>query len=184
MSGKGIPAALFMVISKTLIKNQAQMGDSPAQILQAVNDQLCENNEAEMFVTVWLGILEISTGKLTAVNAGHEYPIMKKDGGVFEMLDDPHGFVMGVMPGMRYQEYEIQMHRGDSIYVYSDGAPDAVNLQEEQFERERLLASLNRIPGAAPIELLGQVKGDIDAFVGEAAQFDDITMLCMRYCGN
>ena len=184
VSGKGIPAALFMVISKTLIKNQAQMGDSPARILQAVNDQLCENNEAEMFVTVWLGILEISTGKLTAVNAGHEYPIMKKDGGVFEMLDDPHGFVMGVMPGMRYQEYEIQMHRGDSIYVYSDGAPDAVNLQEEQFERERLLASLNRIPGAAPIELLGQVKGDIDAFVGEAAQFDDITMLCMRYCGN
>nr|WP_300865176.1 PP2C family protein-serine/threonine phosphatase [uncultured Acetatifactor sp.] len=184
VSGKGIPAALFMVISKTLIKNQAQMGDSPAQILQAVNDQLCENNEAEMFVTVWLGILEISTGKLTAVNAGHEYPIMKKDGGEYEMLDDPHGFVMGVMPGMQYQEYEIWMHKGDSIYVYSDGAPDAVNAEEEQFERERLLASLNRVPGAAPIELLGQVKGDIDRFVGEAAQFDDITMLCMRYCGS
>ena len=184
VSGKGIPAALFMVISKTLIKNQAQMGDSPAQILQAVNDQLCENNEAEMFVTVWLGILEISTGKLTAVNAGHEYPIMKKDGGVFEMLDDPHGFVMGVMPGMQYQEYEIWMHKGDSIYVYSDGAPDAVNAEEEQFERERLLASLNRVPGASPSELLGQVKGDIDRFVGEAAQFDDITMLCMRYCGS
>ena len=184
VSGKGIPAALFMVISKTLIKNQAQMGDSPAQILQAVNDQLCENNEAEMFVTVWLGILEISTGKLTAVNAGHEYPIMKKDGGEYEMLDDPHGFVMGVMPGMQYQEYEIWMHKGDSIYVYSDGAPDAVNAEEEQFERERLLASLNRIPGASSSELLGQVKGDIDRFVGEAAQFDDITMLCMRYCGS
>lgn len=184
VSGKGIPAALFMVISKTLIKNQAQMGDSPAQILQAVNDQLCENNEAEMFVTVWLGILEISTGKLTAVNAGHEYPIMKKDGGEYEMLDDPHGFVMGVMPGMQYQEYEIWMHKGDSIYVYSDGAPDAVNAEEEQFERERLLASLNRIPGASPSELLGQVKEDIDRFVGEAAQFDDITMLCMRYCGS
>lgn len=184
VSGKGIPAALFMVISKTLIKNQAQMGDSPAQILQAVNDQLCENNEAEMFVTVWLGILEISTGKLTAVNAGHEYPIMKKDGGEYEMLDDPHGFVMGVMPGMQYQEYEIWMHKGDSIYVYSDGAPDAVNAEEEQFERERLLASLNRVPGASPSELLGQVKGDIDRFVGEAAQFDDITMLCMRYCGS
>ena len=184
VSGKGIPAALFMVISKTLIKNQAQMGDSPAQILQAVNDQLCENNEAEMFVTVWLGILEISTGKLTAVNAGHEYPIMKKDGGEYEMLDDPHGFVMGVMPGMQYQEYEIWMHKGDSIYVYSDGAPDAVNAEEEQFERERLLASLNQVPGASPSELLGQVKGDIDRFVGEAAQFDDITMLCMRYCGS
>lgn len=183
VSGKGIPAALFMVISKTLIKNQAQMGDSPAQILQAVNDQLCENNEAEMFVTVWLGILQISTGKLTAVNAGHEYPMVKRGDGDYELFDDPHGFVMGVMPGMQYQEYEIQMHRGDSIYVYSDGAPDAVNLQEEQFERERLLASLNEIPGAPPAELLGQVKGNIDRFVGDAAQFDDITMLCMRYCG-
>lgn len=184
VSGKGIPAALFMVISKTLIKNQAQMGDSPAQILQTVNDQLCENNEAEMFVTVWLGILQISTGKLTAVNAGHEYPMLKRGNGAYELFDDPHGFVMGVMPGMQYQEYEIQMHRGDSIYVYSDGAPDAVNLQEEQFERERLLASLNEIPGASPIELLGQVKGNIDRFVGDAAQFDDITMLCMRYYGS
>ena len=183
VSGKGIPAALFMVISKTLIKNQAQMGDSPAQILQAVNDQLCENNEAEMFVTVWLGILQISTGKLTAVNAGHEYPMVKRGDGAYELFDDPHGFVMGVMPGMQYQEYEIQMHRGDSIYVYSDGAPDAVNLQEEQFERERLLASLNEIPGAPPVELLGHVKGNIDRFVGDAAQFDDITMLCMRYYG-
>lgn len=184
VSGKGIPAALFMVISKTLIKNQAQMGDSPKEILQAVNDQLCENNEAEMFVTVWLGILEISTGVLTAVNAGHEYPIMRKAGGAYELLDDPHGFVMGVMPGMQYQEYEIEMHRGDSIYVYSDGAPDAVNLKEEQFERERLLASLNQAPDASPEELLGQVKGDIDRFVGDAAQFDDITMLCMRYSGE
>ncbi len=184
VSGKGIPAALFMVISKTLIKNQAQMGDSPKEILRAVNDQLCENNEAEMFVTVWLGILEISTGVLTAVNAGHEYPIMRKAGGAYELLDDPHGFVMGVMPGMQYQEYEIEMHRGDSIYVYSDGAPDAVNLQEEQFERERLLASLNQVPDALPEELLRQVKGDIDRFVGDAAQFDDITMLCMRYCGE
>ncbi len=184
VSGKGIPAALFMVISKTLIKNQAQMGDSPKEILQAVNDQLCENNEAEMFVTVWLGILEISTGVLTAVNAGHEYPIMRKAGGAYELLDDPHGFVMGVMPGMQYQEYELKMQKGDSIYVYSDGAPDAVNLKEEQFERERLLASLNQAPDASPEELLGQVKGDIDRFVGDAAQFDDITMLCMRYCGE
>lgn len=183
VSGKGIPAALFMVISKTLIKNQAQMGESPKEILEAVNDQLCENNEAEMFVTVWLGILQISTGLLTAVNAGHEYPIMKIEGGIYELLDDPHGFVMGVMPGMQYQEYEIEMHRGDSLYVYSDGAPDAVNPEEEQFERERLLASLNQVPDASPAELLEQVKGDIDRFVGDAAQFDDITMLCMRYCG-
>lgn len=183
VSGKGIPAALFMVISKTLIKNQAQMGDLPHKILEAVNNQLCENNEAEMFVTVWLGILELSTGKLTAVNAGHEYPILKKDGKDYEMLDDPHGFVMGVMPGMEYESYEIQMHKGDSIYVYSDGAPDAINLSEEQFERERLLASLNKKSNAAPLQILQQVKEDIDLFVGEAPQFDDITMLCMTYQG-
>lgn len=183
VSGKGIPAALFMVISKTLIKNQAQMGDQPHKILEAVNNQLCENNEAEMFVTVWLGILELSTGKLTAVNAGHEYPILRKDGNDYEMLDDPHGFVMGVMPGMEYESYEIQLHQGDSIYVYSDGAPDAINLSEEQFERERLLASLNKKAGASPSEVLHQVKADIDLFVGEAPQFDDITMLCMTYQG-
>lgn len=182
VSGKGIPAALFMVISKTLIKNQAQMGGSPREILEAVNDQLCENNEAEMFVTVWLGILQISTGKLTAVNAGHEYPILKKAGKPYEMLDDPHGFVMGVMPGMQYQEYELSLQKGDGIYVYSDGAPDAVNPQEEQFERERLLAALNKDSDAAPSQLLKQVKDEIDLFVGEADQFDDITMLCMKYC--
>ncbi len=182
VSGKGIPAALFMVISKTLIKNQAQMGGSPREILEAVNDQLCENNEAEMFVTVWLGILQISTGKLTAVNAGHEYPVLKKAGKPYEMLDDPHGFVMGVMPGMQYQEYELSLQKGDGIYVYSDGAPDAVNPQEEQFERERLLAALNKDPDAAPSQLLKQVKDEIDLFVGEADQFDDITMLCMKYC--
>lgn len=183
VSGKGIPAALFMVISKTLIKNQAQMGDSPAELLEAVNDQLCENNEAEMFVTVWLGILKISTGMLTAVNAGHEYPIMKKGNGAYEMLDDVHGFVMGVMPGVEYQEYEIQMQKGDSIYVYSDGAPDAVNEAEEQFERDRLIQSLNKKADVSPQELLTQVKEDIDLFVGEAPQFDDITMLCMTYKG-
>ncbi len=182
VSGKGIPAALFMVISKTLIKNQAQMGGSPREILEAVNDQLCENNEAEMFVTVWLGILQISTGKLTAVNAGHEYPVLKKAGKPYEMLDDPHGFVMGVMPGMQYQEYELSLQKGDGIYVYSDGAPDAVNPQEEQFERDRLLAALNKDPDAAPSQLLKQVKDEIDLFVGEADQFDDITMLCMKYC--
>lgn len=184
VSGKGIPAALFMVISKTLIKNQAQMGDSPAELLEAVNDQLCENNEAEMFVTVWLGILKLSTGKLTAVNAGHEYPIMKKGNGAYEMLDDIHGFVMGVMPGVKYQEYEIQMQKGDSIYVYSDGAPDAVNEAEEQFERDRLIKSLNKKADVSPQELLTQVKEDIDLFVGEAPQFDDITMLCMTYKGQ
>jgi len=184
VSGKGIPAALFMVIAKTLIKNQAQMGNSPKAVMEAVNNQLCENNEAEMFVTVWLGILEISTGILTAVNAGHEYPMMKQGGGAYELLNDSHGFVMGVMPGMEHEEYQIQMKPGDGIFVYSDGAPDAVNGQEDQFGRERLLEALNCRSNEMPMELLKHVKGDIDSFVGDAPQFDDITMLCLIYGGT
>ena len=181
VSGKGIPAALFMVISKTLIKNQAQMGDSPKEILEAVNDQLCENNEAEMFVTVWLGILEISTGRLTAVNAGHEYPMIRQAGKPYELLEDKHGFVMGVMPGITHQEYEIQLKKGDSIFLYTDGVPDAVNQEEEQFGRERLLEALNYVEDATPMALLGHVKAQIDNFAGDAPQFDDITMLCLTY---
>ncbi|MCD8241088.1 MAG: PP2C family protein-serine/threonine phosphatase [Lachnospiraceae bacterium] len=181
VSGKGIPAALFMVIAKTLIKNEAQMGHSPKEVMESVNNQLCENNEAEMFVTVWLGILQLSTGKLTAVNAGHEYPMIKRAGGSFELLDDCHGFVMGVMEDMPHEEYELQLHAGDSIFVYTDGVPDATAADGEQFGRERTLEVLNRKPDAEPEELLKHVKEDLDSFVGEAEQFDDITMLGMTY---
>lgn len=112
VSGKGVPAALFMVIAKTLLKNRAQMGASPKEILETVNNQLCENNDAEMFVTVWLGIYEISTGRVTAANAGHEYPAIRRKGGAFELFRDKHGFVLAGMENMRYREYEFTLADG------------------------------------------------------------------------
>ncbi|MCD7806450.1 MAG: SpoIIE family protein phosphatase [Lachnospiraceae bacterium] len=184
VSGKGIPAALFMVIAKTLIKNQAQMGHTPKEVMEAVNNQLCENNEADMFVTVWLGMLEISSGKLTAVNAGHEYPMLKRSQKGFELLHDDHGFVMGVMEDMPHESYEIQLYPGDSVFVYTDGVPDAADRDENQFGRERTLEVLNVDPDAAPEALLTRVKKSIDEFVGETEQFDDITMLCLNYKGT
>ncbi|MCD8130211.1 MAG: PP2C family protein-serine/threonine phosphatase [Lachnospiraceae bacterium] len=184
VSGKGIPAALFMVIAKTLLKNQAQMGHTPKEVMESVNNQLCENNEADMFVTVWLGVLEISSGRLTAVNAGHEYPMIKRGEKGFELLNDDHGFVMGVMEDMPHESYEIRLHPGDSIFVYTDGVPDAADGEENQFGLERTLEVLNQDPDAEPKELLERVKKNIDVFVGEAEQFDDITMLCLTYKGT
>lgn len=180
VSGKGVPAALFMVISKTLLKNQAMISRSPAEILQTVNNQLCENNEAEMFVTVWLGIYEISTGRLTAANAGHEYPAICRNGGAFELYKDRHGFVLAGMENVRYREYELELHAGDTLFVYTDGVAEATNSEEELFGTGRMLDSLNRHPGAAPQELLDGMRRDIDAFAGETPQFDDITMLAVK----
>ena len=117
VSGKGVPAALFMVIAKTLLKNAAQTGLSPKAVLEKVNNQLCANNEAEMFVTVWLGIYEISTGKLTAANAGHEYPAIRRSGGRFELVKDRHGFVLAGMENARYREYELEIGLGDTLFV-------------------------------------------------------------------
>lgn len=185
VSGKGVPAALFMMASKILISNFASLGDgSPAHVLERVNHQTCLNNPAEMFVTVWLGILEISTGRLRAANAGHEYPAVCRAGGSFELYEDKHGFVIGGMDGMRYKEYEIMLEPGDALYLYTDGVAEATNAKNELFGTERMLASLNRKPDASTDELLRNVREDIDSFVAEAPQFDDITMLCLRYIGS
>ena len=183
VSGKGVPAALFMVIAKTLLKNSAQTGASPKEILEKVNNQLCENNDAEMFVTVWIGILQISTGKMVCANAGHEYPAICKREGSFELLKDKHGFVLAGMEGARYREYELQLQEGDSFYVYTDGVPEATNADQQLFGTERMLLALNRNPHAIPEEFLPAVKAEIDAFVGNAPQFDDITMLGIYYRG-
>lgn len=183
VSGKGVPAALFMVVAKTLLKNAAQMGLSPKDALSRVNDQLCENNEAEMFVTVWLGILEISTGRLTCANAGHEYPALRRAGGAYELLRDKHGFVLAGMAGARYREYELQLAPGDELYVYTDGVAEATNSREELFGTRRMLEALNQRPDVGPDALLPRVKEEIDLFVGDAPQFDDITMLGLRYLG-
>lgn len=183
VSGKGVPAALFMVITKTLLKNCAQTGLSPSKVLEKVNNQLCENNEAEMFVTVWLGILTISSGCLTCANAGHEYPVIQHADGDYELMKDKHGFVLAGMEDSRYREYEWKLNPGDSLYVYTDGVVEATDKDDTLFGTDRMLKSLNSHKQAAPAELLPLIKNDIDAFVGDAPQFDDITMLNLRYKG-
>lgn len=177
VSGKGVPAALFMVIAKTLLKNIAQAGHSPKEVLEKVNNELCVNNEAEMFVTVWLGILQISTGKLICANAGHEYPVLKKAGGDYELIKDKHGFVLAGMEGSRYKEYELQIEPGDRLFLYTDGVVEATNAGNELYGTDRMLKALNSNRDENCETLLKRVKEDIDNFVGEAAQFDDITML-------
>ncbi|MCD8338290.1 MAG: SpoIIE family protein phosphatase [Lachnospiraceae bacterium] len=183
VSGKGVPAAMFMVIAKTLIKNAAQAGFSPKEVLEKVNNQLCENNESGMFVTVWLGILTISEGSLICANAGHEFPAIRRNGS-FELFRDRHGLVLAGMENSRYREYEVILRPGDAIFVYTDGVPEAASAAEEQFGTERMLQTLNRKTDAACSELLAQVQTDIDLFVGEAPQFDDITMLTLYYRGG
>lgn len=183
VSGKGVPAALFMVIAKTLIKNRALMGGTPAEILAFVNNQLCENNEAEMFVTVWLGILDLSTGKMTAANAGHEYPALKRADGAFELFKDKHGFVLAGMEDSMYRDYEIQFEPGDMLFVYTDGVAEATNAQQELFRTDRMIQALNKKETANCEELLHQVMEEIKNFVKEAPQFDDITMLGLTYYG-
>ena len=183
VSGKGVPAALFMVIAKTLIKNRTQMGGNPAEILGYVNEQLCEGNEADMFVTVWLGIIEISSGKGLAANAGHEYPAIRRAGQAYELIKTKHSPAVATMEGLKFREHEFELHPGDYLYVYTDGVPEAINQNEELFGTDRMLAALNRNPEASPMELLQSVKQEIDAFAGDAPQFDDITMLCFEYKG-
>ena len=180
VSGKGVPAALFMMISKTLIKSAAQTGMSPKYILEKVNNQLCENNEAGMFVTVWIGLLEISTGKMICANAGHEYPAIRRKNGQFELLKDRHGFVLAGMEDMKYTEYEITLEPGDMIFVYTDGVAEATNAENELFGTERMLEGLNSATYEDCKDLLQAVHEEIDGFVGDSPQFDDITMLSLR----
>lgn len=180
VSGKGVPAALFMMISKTLIKSIAQNGLSPAKVLEKVNNQLCENNEAEMFVTVWLGILEISTGKMKCVNAGHEFPAIMRKGGNWELYKDKHGFVVAGMENAKYKEYELEFRPGDKLFVYTDGVAEATNVNNELYGTERMITALNKAKDKQVKELLESVHGDVDAFAGDAEQFDDITMLTLK----
>ena len=183
VSGKGIPAALFMMVTNILITDRTRMGGSPAEILAYVNHEICGHNEAEMFVTVWLGILELSTGKLTAANAGHEYPAVKHPDGPFELLKDRHGFVIGGMDGMQYKAYELQMQPGSKLFVYTDGVPEATDAQNALFGTERMLEALNEDADASPQAVLQNVRRAVDGFVKEAEQFDDLTMLCLEYKG-
>ncbi|MBP3856678.1 MAG: PP2C family protein-serine/threonine phosphatase [Ruminiclostridium sp.] len=184
VSGKGVPAALFMMASKILIANYASIGGTPADILSKVNERICERDNDNMFVTVWLGILEISTGKLTTANAGHEYPAIKKAREQFELTKDKHGLFIGAMAGVKYKEYEIQLEKGDTLFVYTDGVPEATNAAGKLFGNERMIDALNSAPNGGLSDLLQIVRSKVDEFVGEAPQFDDLTMLAVRYWGK
>lgn len=183
VSGKGVPAALFMVIAKTLIKNRAQMGGRPAEILHDVNNQLCEGNDSNLFVTVWLGILELSTGKGVAANAGHEHPVLRRKNGKYELVVYRHSLAVAIMAGMRFGEHEFQLYPGDRLFVYTDGVPEATNEKDEFYGTDRMLAALNAWPDAGPKNMLENTRNDIRQFIGQAPQFDDITMLMLDYKG-
>ncbi len=184
VSGKGVPAALFMVIAKTLIKNRAQMGGSPAEVLAYVNEQLCDGNDAELFVTVWFAILELSTGKGIAANAGHEHPVLRRSGGDYELVVYRHSPAVATLPGIRFREHEFELHPGDRVFVYTDGVPEAINEKEEDYGPDRMLAALNSCPPDTPMdETLRLVREDLDRFAGQMPQFDDVTMMAIDYRG-
>ncbi len=185
VSGKGVPAALFMVIAKTLIKNHTQNGESPSQVLTSVNAQLCENNDAAMFVTAWMGILDINSGHMVYGNAGHNPPLIKKnnDAGFVYLKSEP-GFVLAGLDSIQYGQFELDLEQGDILYLYTDGVTEATNLSEELFGEDRLQSVLNENVKVDMITLLPAVKQAMDQFVGEADQFDDITMLGLKFKGG
>ncbi|MBR2578506.1 MAG: SpoIIE family protein phosphatase, partial [Erysipelotrichaceae bacterium] len=182
VSGKGIPAALFMTSSMTVLQSLAMLGHSPAEILSSANERLCERNQAQMFVTAWLGVLEISTGKLTAANAGHEYPIIMHDRR-YEILKDKHGFVLGGFSSSRYTEYELQLKPGDRIFLYTDGLTEATNAQKEMFGLERIPKVLNIDVDITVEQTIHNMKSAVNDFVKDEEQFDDLTLMCMEYKG-
>ena len=179
VSGKGVPAALFMMACKIIIKNLAIAGLSPSKTLMKANEQICANNKEGMFVTVWFGILSIKEKKIVASSAGHEYPFIKK-GDRFDIFKDPHGIILGGMEGVKYKDYEIEIEKGDTILVYTDGVVEATDKDKKLFGSKRLLESLNKEPNLDPKALIGHVIEDVNAFVGDEKQFDDLTMMCIR----
>ena len=184
VSGKGVPAALFMVIGKTLIKDHTGLHDDLGEVFTEVNNILCDSNSEEMFITAFEGVLNLKTGELRYVNAGHEIPFLCRKGGVFEPFKVRAGFVLAGMQGIRYRAGSIQLEPGDKVFQYSDGIPEAINSEKAPYGMKRLESVLAKNSEKAPSELLPLVKADVDAFVGDADQFDDITMLCIEFKGN
>ena len=187
VSGKGVPAALFMVIGKTLIKDHTQSGTDLGSVFSEVNDLLCESNSEGLFITAFEGVLDLMTGEFTFVNAGHEIPFIAKSGEPFAPYKIQAGFVLAGMEEMNYRCGSLNLAPGDKIFQYTDGVTEATDANEQLYGMERLGAVLNRNTDKKPEELLPLVKADIDAFVGAAPQFDDITMLCLefkRYMGQ
>ncbi len=182
-SDKGVPAALFMVMLKTLIKNRTMQGFSPAEVLQNVSEQLLEGNRSGMFAMVWFAILELSTGKGMATNAGNEHPILRRAGKKFELLEYQHSPPVGAIEGVRIRDHGFQLNPGDTLFVYTHGLKEALNAKEEMFGTERMLEALNREPEASPSVLIQTVKASVERFVGDAPRVDGITMLSLKFYG-
>jgi sigma-B regulation protein RsbU (phosphoserine phosphatase) len=183
VSGKGVPAALFMMASKIIIEDHAKIGKSPAQVLHDTNKALCAKGQSDMFVTIWIGVLEISTGKLTAADGGHEYPVILKHDGV-ELYKEHHGIFVGGIEGIDFTDYEIQLNPGDKVFVYTDGVPEAMNSDKCMFGLERMCSTLGDSKNGTPEEILKHMEKTVDSFAGDAEQFDDLTMLCLEYKGS
>lgn len=181
VSGKGVPAALFMVIGKTLINDHTKPNVDLGKVFTDVNELLCKSNNEGLFITAFEGVLDLVTGEFCFVNAGHEMPFIAKSGGVYEPHKLRAGFVLAGMEGMQYQSGSIQLTPGDKIFQYTDGVTEATNAAHELYGMERLADVLAKNTAKQPAELLPIIKADIDAFVGEAPQFDDITMLCVSF---
>ena len=183
VSGKGIPAALFMMVAMDQIRHAAMGEKSPEKALQLVNAQLCSRNAEEMFVTAWLGILELSTGRLETANAGHEYPAIKHADGSFTLLKGKHGLVLGAMDSVRYTKVGIDLEPGAKLFVYTDGLTEATSAENLLFGTERMTEALRRGENGSPEQIMETVTDAVNRFVGSAPQFDDLTMLCVRYNG-
>ena len=184
VSGKGVPAALYTMATKIILSQNIKMGKSPAQALSDTNETICQTNPEKMFVTVWLGLLDLSTGVLTASNAGHEYPMILNNKKHFELFKDIHGFVVGGMEGLKYKEYDLQMKPGSKLFLYTDGLPEAVNDQKEMFGTDRALEVLNQSKDLPPEQIIENMKAAVNAFIQNTEPFDDLTMICVCYNGK
>ncbi|MCQ2455148.1 MAG: SpoIIE family protein phosphatase [Clostridia bacterium] len=181
VSGKGIPAALFMVIGKTLIKDHTGQGRDLGDVFSEVNNLLCESNSQELFITAFEGVLDLVTGEFRFVNAGHEMPFIYKKSEGYKPYKINHGFVLAGMENMKYKSGVLNLEPGDRLFQYTDGVTEATDKNENLYGMGRLEDILNKCIDKTPKDTLLAVKEDIDAFVGEAPQFDDITMLCVEY---
>ncbi len=180
VSGKGVPAALFMMVTNILVNEGIRLSHSPAEVLTVVNQRICERNKADMFVTIWLGVLELSSGRLIAANAGHEDPALMRKDGSFELCKARHGLVVGAMEEIRYRDTQMQLHRGDKLFLYTDGVPEATDANERMFTLERMIDALNQYKDESPQNIIDGVKRSVSTFVGDAPQFDDLTALCVE----
>lgn len=183
VSGKGVPAALFMMVTKILVNEISHIYESPGEVLTLVNDRICSNNKNNMFITVWLGIVNLKTGEVVAANAGHEDPAIF-NGNEFIIDKQKHGIPIGAMDGYKYKDYKFKLKTGNKLFVYTDGVPEAEDDNDKMFGLDNMIKSLNKVKESSCTGILNSMKNDVDKFVNGAVQFDDLTMLCFEYIGK